>query len=286
MSTNPIIKLMDTPGLMDTGSSVADEENIEKIVKHVSALGYVNSFILVVNEQVPRFDAAMQDAIKLIVDSFGSKCLSNLGIVYTRAIGTVSPAESFNRTAEYTKLIAARTAIHIHSLPSWQVDCKPTELRKLGVPEERINDRIVKRDSTLDEIIRWSRDKIPVYTQDAVIKEYEQRKRAREEEEKRKEEEAKRIYDASVISTFTETKTEEYIWTSEPIFQGEQMCSEEWTARWFGKVIGKTCSTEQVHVANKVTISKREAQRTVNTLGSGMNVTEDWVTVREWTDVN
>ena len=248
---------MDTPGLMDTGGVVKDEDNIAKIVKHVSALGYVNGFILVVNEQAPRFDAGMQDAVKLMVDSFGPKCLGNMGIVYTRATGTISPAESVNRTAEYTKLIAARAAIPIGHLPSWQVDCKPTELRKLGVPEESINDRIVKRDSTLDEIIRWARAKIPVDTKDAIIGEYEQRKRAREEQEKRKEEEAKRIYEASVIWTFTETKTEDYKRTSQPIFRGEQKCREEWIGGWFGKIIGMkkmTCWTEQVHVANKVAI--------------------------------
>lgn len=279
---------MDTPGLMDTGGVVKDEDNIAKIVKHVSALGYVNGFILVMNERAPRFDAGMQDAVKLMVDSFGPKCLSNMGIVYTQALGKVSPAESGKRTAEYTEMIAARVAIPIGHLPSWQVDCMPTELRDLGVPEKNINDRIMKRDSTLDEIIRWARAKIPVDTKDAVIGEYEQRKRAREEEEKRKEEEAKRIYDASVISTVTETKTEDNKRTSEPIFRGEQRCREELTGNWFERMIGMTkmtCWTEQVHVANKVTISKREVQRTINTLGSGMRVTGDWITVREWTDV-
>jgi predicted Fe-S protein YdhL (DUF1289 family) len=52
----------------------------------------------------------------------------------------------------------------------------------------------MKRDNTLDEIIRWARAKNPVDTTGAVIGEYEQRKRVRKEEDKRKEADAQREY--------------------------------------------------------------------------------------------
>eukprot|EP00731_Ephydatia_muelleri_P005204 Em0002g1380a len=286
-SMNPTIKLMDTPGLMDTGGVVRDEDNIAKIVQHVSTLGYVNGFILVVNEQAPRFDGGMQDAVKLLVDSFGPLCLRNFAIVYNRAFGIVSPSESAKRTAEYTEMIMNRTAIPINHLPSWQVDCEPEWLRSIGLTEEKITDRIFMRDRTLDEIIRWARAKNPVDTTGAVIGEYEQRRKAREEEEKRKEADARRIYDQSVILTETEITTKEYKRTSEPVMHAVERST---TTRRGGiaGVIGRTRTvrwTEHVHVGNRVTFHMRESQRIVNTLGSGQKVYGEWTTVREWNDV-
>ena len=286
-SMNPTIKLMDTPGLMDTGGVVRDEDNIAKIVQHVSTLGYVNSFILVVNEQAPRFDGGMQDAVKLLVDSFGPLCLRNFAIVYNRAFGIVSPSESAKRTAEYTEMIMNRTAIPINHLPSWQVDCEPEWLHSIGLTEEKITDRIFMRDRTLDEIIRWARAKIPVDTTGAVIGEYEQRRKAREEEEKRKEADARRIYDQSVILTETETTTKEYKRSSEPIMHAVER-SMNTRRGGFAGLIGRTRTvrwTEHVHVGNRVTFHMRESQRIVNTLGSGQKVYGEWTTVREWNDV-
>eukprot|EP00731_Ephydatia_muelleri_P005190 Em0002g1366a len=247
-SMNPTIKLMDTPGLMDTGGVVRDEDNIAKIVQHVSTLGYVNGFILVVNEQAPRFDGGMQDAVKLLVDSFGPLCLRNFAIVYNRAFGIVSPSESAKRTAEYTEMIMNRTAIPINHLPSWQN---------------------------------------PVDTTGAVIGEYEQRRKAREEEEKRKEADARRIYDQSVILTETETTTKEYKRSSEPIMHAVER-SMNTRRGGFAGLIGRTRTvrwTEHVHVGNRVTFHMRESQRIVNTLGSGQKVYGEWTTVREWNDV-
>ena len=286
--TSKNIRLMDTPGLMDTGGVVQDEDNIAKIVQHVSALGYVNGFILVVNEQAPRFDAGMQDAVKLLVDSFGPSCLSNMGIAYTRAYGMVAPDESKQHTIEYSKMISTRIGIPIYHLASWQVGCKPEELRKISpkLTEDDIREGIMKRDNTLDEIIRWARAKNPVDTTGAVIGEYEQRKRVREEEDKRKEADAQRIYDNSVISSDAETKTEEYKRTSVPIMHNVER-SETKRRGGVEGLFGATKTnhwTESVHVGNRVTLHMREVKRSVDTLGSGKKIYGEWTTVREWED--
>eukprot|EP00731_Ephydatia_muelleri_P005289 Em0002g1465a len=282
---NPTIRLMDTPGLMDTGGVGQDEEKIVKIVQNVSTLGYVNGFILVVNEQTPRFDRGMQDVVKLLVDSFGSMCLTNFAIVYNRAFGTVSPSDSAKRTAEYTKVIMNRTAIPINHLPSWQVDCKPEILRSIGLTEEKIKDRIALRDRTLDEIIRWARAKNPVDTTGAVIGEYEQRRKAREEEEKRKEAYARRIYDQSVILTETETKTDVYKRNSQAIMFPVQIMKAP--TGLLERVINLLfpdywTETKLVEVGKEMTLHLKESQRIVNTLGSGQKVYGEWKIVREW----
>ena len=290
MSENSITRVMDTPGLMDTHGVEQDEANIAKIVRHVSALGYVHGFILVVNEQAPRFDAGMQDAVKLLVDSFGPKCLNNMGIVYTRAYGMVSPEKSLKRTDEYKDMLSTRTNTHIHHLASWQVDLQPDELKLMGLSDNIINDRLKKRDNTLDEIIRWARAKPTVDTTGAIIGEYEQRKHAREAEEKRKEAEAMRVYENSVISLVLETISEEYRRTSDPIIKDVQRERKEWApvgiipGQWIGHK-ETVYYTEKVHVGNKVTKFMREKQRSVSTLGSGKVIYGEWTTLREWTEV-
>ena len=62
-------RVVDTPGLLDTNGILQDESNIENIVHYVAGIEYVNGFYLVVNEQSPRFDDGMQNAVKLLVES-------------------------------------------------------------------------------------------------------------------------------------------------------------------------------------------------------------------------
>merc|ERR1712008_494158 len=66
----------------DTGGVSQDEANIQKIVETVRHEGFVNALLLVVNEECPRFDDGMQNAVKLVVDSFGENSVHRLGILY------------------------------------------------------------------------------------------------------------------------------------------------------------------------------------------------------------
>ena len=59
-------RVVDTPGLLNTNGILQDESNI---VHYVAGIEYVNGFYLVVNEQSPRFDDGMQNAVKLLVEA-------------------------------------------------------------------------------------------------------------------------------------------------------------------------------------------------------------------------
>ena len=274
----PGTKVTDTPGLMDTNGVEKDEENISKIVRYVRAL-------VSVNEQADRFDSGMQDAVKLLVDSFGPTCMNNMGIVFTKAYGVISSEISRKRAAQIAELITKRTGFTVPYIPSWQIDCKPEEIATtFGLPQSEIAKRTTKRDDTLKEVLRWAWGNNPIDTTGATVAEYEQRRLAREAEEKREEAEEKRAYDKKVIKTDIEKRTIEYNRTSVPIIRNEQRSRQIWdgtVGKWLGQK--KTVTwTEQVHVGNTVTIFKREEQRTVETLGSGKVVYGDWTTVREW----
>ncbi|KAL5464129.1 hypothetical protein EMCRGX_G033096 [Ephydatia muelleri] len=277
--------VMDTPGLMDTDGVAKDEENIARIVRHVRKLASVNAFCLVVNEQASRFDSGMQDAVKLLVDSFGPNCLNNMGIVFTKVYGGVSLEESKKNAAHIAALISRRTGFGIPYIPSWQLDCRPEQLATtFGLPQSEIERRVAQRDATLLELLRWARASNPVDTTGATAAEYEQRRLAREAEEKRKEAEEKRAYDQKVIKTDIEKRSVEYNRTSVPIFRDETRCRKVWNGP-LGPPLGlkkKKHFTERVHVGNTVTRFMREEQRKVETLGSGQVIYGEWTTVREW----
>ena len=281
----PGTTVMDTPGLMDTDGVAKDEENIAKIVRHVRKLASVNAFCLVVNEQANRFDSGMQDAVKLLVDSFGPNCLNNMGIVFTKAYGGVSLEESKKNAAHIAALISRRTGFGIPYIPSWQLDCRPEQLATMfGLPQSEIERRVAQRDATLLELLRWARASNPVDTTGATAAEYEQRRLAREAEEKRKEAEEKRAYDQKVIKTDIEKRSVEYNRTSVPIFRDETRSRQVWKGG-MGKMLGQKKTqhwTERVHVGNTVTKFMREEQRKVETLGSGQVIYGEWTTVREW----
>jgi predicted GTPase len=54
------IEIIDTPGLMDTKGTEQDVRNMVTIVQKGKSYDAINAFLLVLNEQNPRFDKAMQ----------------------------------------------------------------------------------------------------------------------------------------------------------------------------------------------------------------------------------
>lgn len=178
--TSQDVTVFDTPGLMDTGGVAQDEVNIRVMVEVARAERSVSAFFLTVSEGSPRFDDGMQNAVKLLADSFGPPMLARLGIVFTNAIGRRSKEQAVRTAAEITALISGRAGVPLSHLPCWQVDCHPEELGSLGVPSEVITARAAMTDAAVVELLRWARANHPLDTSDAVIGEYEQRRIARE----------------------------------------------------------------------------------------------------------
>jgi hypothetical protein len=71
-------KIVDNPGLMDSGGFEVDEVNIKKIVEQCRSLVKVNSFLLVLNEQVwPR------GRVTVTRGNFEDTCTASLKLLYT-----------------------------------------------------------------------------------------------------------------------------------------------------------------------------------------------------------
>ena len=123
--------LSDGPGLMDSAGEGKDEKNIRIIVDHARSLGHLHAMLLVLNEAVPRFDKAMQDIVKLLVDSMGEQVLGVMGIVYTHACGFKTHAEAESKTAEIAAMIAECLNLSAPlRLPFWQLECVPQRSRE------------------------------------------------------------------------------------------------------------------------------------------------------------
>ena len=140
----------DTPGLMDSGGVDKDETNIRLIVEDLRAGGYVNACVLVINEQAPRFDSGMQDAVKLIVDSFGAGCLGHLGFVFTKAFGQTTPEGAQSKASEFAGVISNRTHAAVAHIPAWQVDSHPEHHHETPTPVTQHSSHLV-RDSQFVE---------------------------------------------------------------------------------------------------------------------------------------
>ena len=151
--------LVDTPGLMDSGGLSKDESNITAIVNDIRGGSYVNAFLLVINEQAPRFDAGMQDAVELLVDSFGVACLSHMGFVFTRATGLVSSEEAGQKATEFATIIANRCHASVNHMPHWQLDCHPEQLARMGASDACIVERQATVCAAVDELLRRARAK-------------------------------------------------------------------------------------------------------------------------------
>eukprot|EP01035_Chromulina_nebulosa_P023649 gene23649-30667_t len=124
-------RINDFPGLLDSGGVEQDEKNIRQIVEYIRPQGSTKAFILIINEQAPRFDSGMQDAIKLLYDSFGPLMLGNCGFVFTRSYGTYSHEEVQRHVQEILALFGLR-GMHASHVPFWQVNNHPDQLRLMA----------------------------------------------------------------------------------------------------------------------------------------------------------
>jgi hypothetical protein len=171
--------ILDTPGLMDVGGVKQDEANIGMIVAKAVAQKYIHAFILVVNEQAPRFDDGMQAAVKLLVDSFGPRVLAHMGILFTRADGRISRTDSLAKASNIAQLISQRTGVPIEHMPSWQIECHPEAFQGIML-QERVDALKNQLKSTSDDMLRWVKTRPkPLDTTGAVIGEYEAQKQKR-----------------------------------------------------------------------------------------------------------
>jgi hypothetical protein len=143
---------------MDNKGLEKDEENVVEIVKYLIREGFVNGFVLVVNEQAPRFDGPMQDAVKLLVDTFGPGMLHHMGILFTR-----STHRTVEESVQYVKqhfvpALKAKTGYNIAFLPSWQVENHPEQLAGglLGVSQETVEKFHARNRNSVKQLKNWA----------------------------------------------------------------------------------------------------------------------------------
>ena len=189
------ITIMDGPGLMDTRGTSADEVNIRTIVDFTKSQKTLSAMIIVCNEANVRFDGAMQDIIKLLVDSFGISVLSITAIVFTHAAGIRTPEQARIKATEFSNMVSSRVGLApgILNMPVYQVDCFPFELSKLGVSDSRIAEVSAKTNLALFDLLRWAASNNMIDMTNAIYGEYEAAKAVRESEIAAAEAEQQRI---------------------------------------------------------------------------------------------
>lgn len=165
------VKVIDTPGLMDTRGVTKDEAHIRHIVDKARLERMLHAVVLVVNEQAPRFDSGMQDAVKLLVDSFGPSVLAHMGILFTRAYGQKSRQQAAVQAETIKRLISEKTGTPVVHLPFWQIDANPEQRLVMGVPEEKIAECKAALSTSLSELDRWVRTQTSLDTSGAIYDE-------------------------------------------------------------------------------------------------------------------
>jgi energy-coupling factor transporter ATP-binding protein EcfA2 len=297
------VEVVDLPGLLDTQSEQQDDANLRIIVDKARTYPKVHAFVLVVNEQAPRFDRGMQDAVKLLVDSFGAECLALMGVMFTRWMYK-TPAEARETADGMAAIIAERTGQPAPRLPCWQYDAYPELLARLMTPAEEIERRRAASAGALGDMVRWARGQPGMATVDFRYGEYDTARREREAREAAQAERERREYEASVVSTETEERTVEVSTTKEAIVQqvtqtvGSDNDAGAVVAGAIGTVIGgpvfgaalgslfggggpREVTNDRV-TGHRVTRRMQMERRVVRTLGSGQRVHGDWEVVRQW----
>eukprot|EP00667_Euglena_gracilis_P015212 EG_transcript_15807 len=170
---------VDGPGLLDSAGQ--DGQHTHAIVTDMRARGYLNALLFVLNEHMPRFDGALQAVVKLLVDSFGPRCLEHMGLVFTRATGTCTPEQARSKAADIAAIISQRTGFPLAFLPCWQVDCHPEQLEGRMYPAVIEQVRDASRTAVRD-ILSWAQALPAMDTTAAVVGEYEEQRRRREAE--------------------------------------------------------------------------------------------------------
>lgn len=180
------IIFVDTPGLVDTEGEEKDERNLISMVNFAKSLQNVNLFALVINFKSPRFDHAMQAAVKLIYDSFGPGSLEHFCLVYTRCANLTekrNQAMAAN-AADVVALINRRCHTSVTHMPFFYVDNHVEDLADDDVPEESIARYRKGVDQQMDDMLRLARTSQPFATHHATYGEYPARKAQREAQQK------------------------------------------------------------------------------------------------------
>jgi hypothetical protein len=148
------IEIIDTPGFVDTDDVEKDKLNFGKIVDDARARGSVNAFILVVNEQAPKFDW-MNSSMLLLVDTFGPAFIVHMCILFTRAF-VANPAKAKKAANSIRDNISRAIGIPIsNNIPFFQTDAHPEELAKIGATPQRIANRSDEVCHEHHNLARW-----------------------------------------------------------------------------------------------------------------------------------
>ena len=157
VGSDPVFRVIDTPGLMDSSGDSHDSDNIVNIVRYLKTefAGGIHCFVLVINEKTPRFDGPMRDAYKLFVDAFGVRFYNYAYMLFTRS--------DFKAEKALTTATQYKAALPDYQkqnpLPFAQIDSKPYEtFRKvadlINEDEEWIAKAIKKVDGKNQEAVR------------------------------------------------------------------------------------------------------------------------------------
>eukprot|EP01039_Chlorochromonas_danica_P007999 gene7999-8821_t len=159
------IRITDTPGLVDTRGYQQDDRNIDIIVNHIKREQVNHGFLLVINEQAPRFDKAMQDSVKRLLDSFGEEMLTQLGIVFTKSwFKSHADSAHFVENQIIPMIQALQMNLSVPRLPSWQIDGHPEQLRRFEVPEEVLLKQHQRNKESILSILQWLESNPPMST--------------------------------------------------------------------------------------------------------------------------
>lgn len=159
------IRITDTPGLVDTRGYQQDDRNIDIIVNHIKREQVNHGFLLVINEQAPRFDKAMQDSVKRLLDSFGEEMLTQLGIVFTKSwFKSHADSAHFVENQIIPMIQALHMNLSVPRLPSWQIDSHPEQLRRFEVPEEVLVKQHQRNKESILSILQWLENNPPMST--------------------------------------------------------------------------------------------------------------------------
>jgi hypothetical protein len=173
--------IVDNPGLMDANSPDADKKNITDIVKVANSLGHINMIVLVLNAKAVRFDAGMQNALKLISDSFGPASLSHLFVVYTNRFG--SPDNLLQaRTNDILHIINARCGTALNHLTYYAVENYP-EAFQPDISDEVVARLHAESWTRLDELLLAAQAQAPYVTGNLQAAEYDFERETRQAKE-------------------------------------------------------------------------------------------------------
>lgn len=205
------IRITDTPGLVDTRGYLQDDQNIDTIVAHVKREELNHGFLLVINEQAPRFDQALQDSVKRLLDTFGKPMLRQLGVVFTKAWHKSDQESALFVENQIVPMIQELDLnLTVPKLPSWQVDCHPEALFMLGASEEFVQGGHEKNRAAVLSILRWLYQNEPMSTLETTAAQNALQQKLQELQDKL-EEEKQRRQEAERLATLMSSKAEKLL---------------------------------------------------------------------------